>query len=63
VRERERANTFDGYDTPGSTSNLAANRSGRAKIKERADVAVSEDHRGGTVSEESDVTNTDFGRK
>jgi hypothetical protein len=61
VRGRERKakkKTFDDCDTPGSTGNLAANRSGRAGIKEGADVAVGEDHRGGTVSQESDVTDS-----
>jgi hypothetical protein len=35
----------------------------RAGLQEGADVAVGEDHRGGTVSQESDVTDTAFGRK
>jgi hypothetical protein len=48
VRERK-SNSLDDCDTPGSTGNLAANRSGRAGLKEGADVAVEEDHRGGTA--------------
>jgi hypothetical protein len=32
--EREKAKTLDDCDTPGSTGNLAANRSGRAGLKE-----------------------------
>jgi hypothetical protein len=62
VRERKKE-TLDDCDTPGSTGNLAANRSGRAGFKEGADVAVEEDHRGGTVSQESDITDTAFGKK
>jgi hypothetical protein len=46
-----------------STGNLTANRSGRAGLKEGADVAVGEDHRGGTVSQESDVKDTALRRK
>jgi hypothetical protein len=61
--EGEKANTFDDCDTTGARGNLAANRSGRAGLKEGADVAVGEDLRGGTVSEESDVTDTALGRK
>jgi hypothetical protein len=45
--EREKGNTLDDCDTPGSTSPLAANRSGRSGLKKGADVAVEEDHRGG----------------
>jgi hypothetical protein len=62
-REREKAKSLDDFDTPGSTGNLAANRSGRAGLKEGVDVAVEEDHRGGTVSQESDVTDTALGGK
>jgi hypothetical protein len=36
---------------------------GTSDLKEGADVAVGEDHRGGTVSQESDVTSTALGRK
>jgi hypothetical protein len=64
VRVSERkSKTLDDCDTPGSTGNLAANRSGRAGLKGGADIAVGEDHRGGTVSQESDVTDTALGRK
>jgi hypothetical protein len=64
MRDREwKGKSLDDRDTPGTTSNLAANRSGRAGFKEGADVAVEEDHRGGTVSQESDVTDSAFGRK
>jgi hypothetical protein len=62
-REREKAKTLDDDDTTGSPGNLTVNRSVRAGLKEGADVAVGEDHRGGTVSEESDVTSTALGRK
>jgi hypothetical protein len=47
---------------PGSTSTLAANRSGRAGIK-GAEIAVEEDHRGGTMPQESDITDTALRRK
>jgi hypothetical protein len=60
VRERKR-NTLDDCGTPGSTGKLTANRSGRAGLKEGANVAVGGDHRGGTVSQKSDVTDTAFG--
>jgi hypothetical protein len=58
-----KAKTLDDFDTPGSTGNLAVNRSGRVGIKEGADVAVGEDHCGGTVSQKSDVTDTAIRRK
>jgi hypothetical protein len=68
VNERERVKkqkkkTLDDHDKPGSTSNLAANHSGRAGLKQGGDVAVEEDHRGGIVSQESDVTSITIGRK
>jgi hypothetical protein len=67
VSERERVKkeetTVDDCDTHGSTGNLAANRLGRAGLKKGAKVAVEEDHRGGTVPQESDVTDTALGRK
>jgi hypothetical protein len=62
-RESEKAKILDDCDTPGSTGNLAANRSGRAGLKGGADVTVGEDHSGGTVSQESNVTDTALGRK
>jgi hypothetical protein len=41
-RQRERKKTFDDGDTSGSTGTLARNRSGRAVLKEGADVTVGE---------------------
>jgi hypothetical protein len=38
MREREKAKTLDDCDTSGSSSTLAANRLGRAGLKEGADV-------------------------
>jgi hypothetical protein len=62
VRERK-SKSLDDCDTTGSPGNLTVNRSGRAGLKEGADVAVGVDHRGGTVSQESEVTDTALGRK
>jgi hypothetical protein len=62
--EREwKGKSSDDCDTPGSTGNLAANRSGQAGLKKGEEVAVEEDHRGGTVPQQSDVTDTALGRK
>jgi hypothetical protein len=61
--EREKKETLDDCDTPGSTGNLAANRSKWAGLKDGADVAVEEDYCGGTMSQESDVTDTALGGK
>jgi hypothetical protein len=54
---------LDDCDLSETSSTLAANRSGRAGLKKGADVAFGEDHRGGTVPQESDVTDRAFGRK
>jgi hypothetical protein len=61
--EREKAKTLGDGNTTGSPGTLTVNRLGRAGLKEGADVAVGEDHRGGTMSQESDVTSRDLGRK
>jgi hypothetical protein len=53
----------DECDTSGSSSTLAANRLGRAGLKEGAEVVVEEDHRRGAVPQESDFTDTTLGRK
>jgi hypothetical protein len=53
---------MDDCDLSGSSITLEANRSGRAGLKEGADVAVEEDHQGGTVPQESDFTDTALGR-
>jgi hypothetical protein len=50
VREWK-SKTLDDCDTTGAPGNLTMNRSGRAGLKGGADVAVGEDHRGGTVSQ------------
>jgi hypothetical protein len=64
MRDKEcESKILDDCDKPGSTDNLAANRSERAGLKKGADVAAEEDHRGGTVPQESDVTDTALGRK
>jgi hypothetical protein len=62
-RESKKAKTLDDCDLSESSSTLAVNCSGRAGLKEGADVAVEEDHRGGTVSQKSDVTDTALGRQ
>jgi hypothetical protein len=64
VREwKKKSKILDDCDKPGFADNLAANRSGRAGLKERADVVVEEDHRRGTVPQEGDVTDTAFRRR
>jgi hypothetical protein len=62
MKERK-TKSLDDCDTPGSTGNLAANRSGRAGLKEGVDVVVEEDHRRGTMLQESDVMDTALGGK
>jgi hypothetical protein len=59
----KKSKILDDCDKPGFADNLAANRSGRAGLMEGADVAVEEDHHGGAVLQESDVTSITIGRK
>jgi hypothetical protein len=65
-REREKAKTLDDCDTTGPSGTLTVNRSGRAVLKERADVAVGKLKRKGkkhSEREKEDAGSTAFGRK